>query len=326
MSQAATPLSVRVAHKQAEADGICSLVLESLSGEPLPGFSAGAHLDIHLPNDLVRQYSLCNAPTGDAPAASYHIAVLRDPASRGGSLAVHERVQVGDTLRISAPKNHFPLSTTAPHHLLLAGGIGVTPMLAMVEQLAAQGGSFELHYSSRSPQRTAFVARLAQAPYTARVHHHYDDGAAAQKLDLNALLTQAPAGSHLYVCGPQGYMDAVLGGARTLGWAEDRLHHEFFGAAPAAASGDGPFQLELARSARVITVAADQTALQALLAAGVDVPLSCEQGVCGTCLTTVLAGTPDHRDHYLTPDEQTANDQFLPCCSRSRSPKLVLDL
>ncbi len=322
MSSPATPLLVRVLRKQAEAEGIASLLLAPLSGD-LPPHAAGAHIDVHLPNGLVRQYSLCNGP-GDE--GHYRIAVLRDAASRGGSQAVHEQVHEGDELQISAPRNHFPLAEGAPHHLLMAGGIGITPLLAMAESLTLQGADFDLHYASRTRSRTAFLNRIAASPYTHRVHLHLDDGPAEQRLDIAALLQTAPQGTHLYVCGPQGYMDAVLGTARGLGWPEDRLHFEFFGAAPVASANDGSFEVELAQSGRVIPIAAEQTTLQALLDAGVDIPMSCEQGVCGTCLTRVISGTPDHRDHYLTPDEQAANDQFLPCCSRSRSARLVLDL
>jgi vanillate monooxygenase ferredoxin subunit len=322
MSEPQTPLTVRVVRKRREALDICSLELVAEQGH-LPAFTAGAHLDVHLPNGLVRQYSLCNPP---ADRDRYLIAVLRDAASRGGSQAVHEAVAEGSTLQISAPKNHFPLSEAAQHHLLMAGGIGITPMLAMAETLSASGQSFELHYATRSRERTAFIDRIAAAPYASRVTHHLDDGEAAQKLHIATTLGNAPKDAHLYVCGPQGFMDAVLGAARSSGWPEDRLHYEFFGAAPVDTSGDGSFEVEIASSGRIIPVLPEQTTLQALQAAGLDIPMSCEQGVCGTCLTGVKSGTPDHRDHYLTPEEQAANDQFLPCCSRAKSARLVLDL
>jgi vanillate monooxygenase ferredoxin subunit len=324
MSEPQTPLTVRVAHKRREALDICSLELVPVTEHShLPAFTAGAHLDVHLPNGLVRQYSLCNPP---AQSDRYLIAVLRDAASRGGSQAVHDAVAAGSTLQVSVPKNHFPLAEVAPHHLLLAGGIGITPMLAMAETLSVSGQSFELHHATRSRERTAFMDRLAAAPYASRVTHHFDDGEPAQRLDIATTLGSAPKDAHLYVCGPQGFMDAVLGAARSSGWPEVRLHYEFFGAAPVDTSGDGSFEVEIASSGRVIPVKADQTALAALIDAGVDVPMSCEQGVCGTCLTGVKSGTPDHRDHYLTPEEQAANDQFLPCCSRAKSARLVLDL
>lgn len=316
-------LRVRVAVRRDEALDICSLDLVPVDGSALPGFSAGAHIDVHLPGGLVRQYSLCNPP---GETQRYRIAVLRDAASRGGSATVHDQLQVGTVLDIGTPRNLFELDPAAPHHLLLAGGIGITPLLAMAEQLAAQGGAFTLHHATRSRERTPFVAQLASAPYADRVHHHFDDGPATQKLDLAATLRSAPADSHLYVCGPTGFMEAVLAEGRAQGWDEARLHREYFAAAPTGTAGDGGFELELASSGRVIPVAADQTALAALLAAGLDIPMSCEQGVCGTCLTGVKSGVPDHRDQYLTPEERAANNQFLPCCSRASSARLVLDL
>ena len=316
-------IRVRVAARQDEALDICSLDLVPVDGSALPAFSAGAHIDVHLPGGLVRQYSLCNPP---GETHRYRIAVLRDAASRGGSATVHDQLQVGTVLDIGTPRNLFELAPSAPHHLLLAGGIGITPLLAMAEQLGAQGGGFTLHHATRSRERTPFVAQLASAPYADRVHHHFDDGPAMQKLDLAATLRSAPAGSHLYVCGPTGFMEAVLAEGRAQGWDEARLHREYFAAAPTGTAGDGGFELELASSGRVIPVAADQTALAALLAAGLDIPMSCEQGVCGTCLTGVKSGVPDHRDQYLTPEERAANNQFLPCCSRASSARLVLDL
>jgi vanillate monooxygenase ferredoxin subunit len=320
---ALSTLTVRVTRKVAEAEDICSFELASADGAPLPAFSAGSHVDVQLPGGLTRQYSLCNDP---AESHRYLIGVLRDPASRGGSQAMHDAVKEGDTLQISPPKNHFALAHEARRHLLLAGGIGVTPILCMAERLARSGGAFEMHYCTRSRGRTAFHDRIASSAFAASVQFHFDDGEAAQKLDLPALLGTPRAGEHVYVCGPKGFMDAVLGTARTAGWPEAQLHYEFFGADVAPAAGDGAFEVQLSSSGRVISVAADQTVVKALEAAGIIVPTSCEQGVCGTCLTRVLEGECDHKDLYLTPEEQTANDQFLPCCSRAKSTRLVLDL
>jgi vanillate monooxygenase ferredoxin subunit len=316
-------IHVRVAARRVEALDICSLDLVPVDGTTLPAFTAGAHIDVHLPNGLVRQYSLCNPP---GETHRYQIAVLRDPASRGGSQAVHDSLAEGSTLTIGAPRNLFELSTTASRHLLLAGGIGITPMLAMAERLSNQGECFELHHCTRSRERTPFLERVAASAYARHSHHHFDDGDAAQKLDIAATLRRAPEGTHLYVCGPTGFMDAVLAAGRAAGWPEERLHREYFAAAPVDHSHDGSFELEIASSGRVIPVRADQSALDALLAAGLDIPMSCEQGVCGTCLTGVKAGTPDHHDQYLTPEERAANNQFLPCCSRATSARLVLDL
>jgi vanillate O-demethylase ferredoxin subunit len=324
MSTANATLCVRVARKSEEATDICSLELVSKEGSPLPGFSAGSHVDVHLPGGVVRQYSLCNDP---AETHRYLIAVLRDPASRGGSVAVHDAVKEGDELLISAPKNHFALAHEAKRSLLLAGGIGVTPILCMAERLAVMGAEFEMHYATRSRDRTAFVDRIQGSAFAGKVQLHFDDGPPEQRLDLAALLGTPQPGTHLYVCGPKGFMDAVLGTARGAGWGEAQLHWEFFAGGDATPhADDGSFEVQLASSGRVITIAPDKTVTQALAEAGVEILVSCEQGVCGTCLTRVLEGTPDHRDVYLTPEEQAANDQFTPCCSRAKSGRLVLDL
>ncbi|MBL8351969.1 MAG: oxidoreductase [Burkholderiaceae bacterium] len=323
MSAAMPLLQVVVTRKTVEALDICSFELAAADGHPLPAFSAGAHVDVLLPGGLTRQYSLCNDP---AETHRYQLGVLRDAASRGGSKAMHDLVQEGQTLQISAPKNHFPLAHGARRSLLLAGGIGITPILCMAERLAITGAAFELHHCTRSRERTPFVERIRGSSFAARTHWHFDDGDAAQKLDIGALLALPREGEHVYVCGPKGFMDAVLGAARGAGWPEAQLHYEFFGAAPVASDGDAAFEVQLASSGRVVVVPPGQSVVKALAAAGVEVLTSCEQGVCGTCLTRVLEGQPDHRDQYLTPEEQAACDQFLPCCSRARSARLVLDL
>nr|WP_315237664.1 PDR/VanB family oxidoreductase [uncultured Albidiferax sp.] len=316
-------ISVRVARKSQEALDICSYELVATDGAALPGFSAGSHVDVHLPGGLTRQYSLCN----DASETHrYLIGVLLDPASRGGSQAMHDTVQEGDVLQISAPKNHFPLAHAASRSLLLAGGIGITPILCMAERLAASAAPFEMHYCSRSQERTAFLERIRASGFASQVHFHFDDGASVQKLSLPDLLAEPQPGVHLYVCGPKGFMDAVLQTARASGWPEAQLHYEFFSAEVVKSDDDASFDVKLASSGRVVRIAADQTVAKALALAGVEIPMSCEQGVCGTCLTRVLEGEPDHKDMYLTPEEQAANDQFTPCCSRSKSALLVLDL
>lgn len=317
-------LAVRVARKVPLAERICAVELVAADGGALPAFDAGAHVDVHLPGGWVRPYSLCNSP-GDTER--YRLGVLHDSASRGGSRALHEQVQEGQTLRISPPRNHFPLVADAPASLLVAGGIGITPLLAMAEQLGASGAAFTLHYAARSRRHAAFLDELARAPHAGRVRLHFDDEA-GRPLDVAGVLADAPAGSHLYVCGPHGLIEATLAAARALGWDGSRLHHECFAppAVAAGARGDTAFEVQLASSGRVVVVPPGQSIVQALAGAGVDVMTSCEQGVCGTCLTTVLAGEPDHRDAYLTPEERAANDRMLPCCSRARSPRLVLDL
>lgn len=305
-----------------EAEGILGLELVAADGAPLPPFEAGAHIDLHLPNGLIRQYSLCNDPREQH---RYRIAVLRDAASRGGSQAVHELLRIGQRLSISAPRNLFALDEQAPRSLLLAGGIGITPLLSMAWRLHALGADFALHQCVRSGKLAAFAERLAAAPFAARTHLHRDDGDAAQKLDLPALLAAEPPSSQLYVCGPNGFMEYVLDSARAQGWAEERLHREYF-AAPEAESGGGAFTLRIASSGLELQVPEDRSALEVLEEAGFDIPVSCGQGICGTCLTRVVDGQPEHRDLFLSDEEKARNDQFTPCCSRSRSACLVVDL
>jgi vanillate O-demethylase ferredoxin subunit len=316
-------LRVRVARKRTEAADICSFELASIDGHPLPSFSAGSHIDVRVANGITRQYSLCNDPK---ETHRYLIGVLKDANSRGGSRHMHEAIQEGDVLEISQPKNHFALAHEARSSLLLAGGIGVTPILCMAERLAAIGADFEMHYCTRSRERTAFADRIERASFASKVSFHFGDEGTSQRLDLAELLRIPKPSTHIYACGPKGFMDAVLETARDAGWPESQLHYEFFGADVPKSEKDGSFEVQLASSGRIVVVGKDQTVVQALAAAGVEVAVSCEQGVCGTCLTRVIDGTPEHRDMYLTPEEQARNDQFTPCCSRAKSARLVLDL
>ena len=323
MAIAETQLTVRVSRKMIEAEGIVGFELVSPDGAPLPTFDAGAHLDVHVPGDLVRQYSLCNPP---GETHHYHIGVLRDPAGRGGSAAMHDQVDTGSTLQISLPKNHFPLHEEATRSLLFAGGIGITPIIAMAERLGAISAPFALHYCTRSPSRTAYAVRLRSAKFANNVHFHFDDGPPEQKLDMVAELKAPHPGIHLYVCGPKGFMDAVLATARDAGWTESHIHFEYFAGVEVHTSNDRHFDVVIKSSGRVIRVEAAQAVTKALAAQGIEIPTSCEQGVCGTCLTGVLEGDIDHRDLYLMEEERAKNDQFLPCCSRAKSSRLVLDL
>lgn len=315
-------ITVRVAACRQEALDILSFELVRPDGGPLPAFSAGSHIEVHLPDGLVRQYSLCNHPQ---ESHRYQIGVLRDAASRGGSHAMHE-LSEGVELQISEPRNLFPLVHEAKRSLLFAGGIGITPILCMAERLAHMGAEFELHYCAGSAERAAFVERIRQSPFSDRVHFHFDDGEGGEPLEATTALSAPEHATHLYVCGPGGFMEHVLSTARAQGWDEANLHREYFSAAPTAQTDDGSFEVQLSSSGQVLQVPADQTVAQVLEAAGVIVPLSCEQGICGTCLTRVLEGEPDHRDLFLNEAEQAANDQFTPCCSRAKSARLVLDL
>ncbi|KTT48635.1 Vanillate O-demethylase oxidoreductase [Pseudomonas oryzihabitans] len=314
-------LDVTVRKREVQGGEVVILELAARDGQALPAFTAGAHVDLHLAPDLVRQYSLCGDP-GDASV--YRLGILKDANSRGGSTQVHQRLLPGTDLRISVPRNLFPLATEASHSLLLGGGIGITPMIAMAYSLHAQGQSFELHYSGRSRERCAFVEELQAAPFAARVFTHFDDEDAERRLDLNAVLREAPADSHLYTCGPSGFMDWVIAGARAQGYAESRIHREYF-QAEANTEGAG-FEVVANRSGKTVQVQEGQSIVAALGAAGIKVEVSCEQGICGTCLCDVLEGEPDHRDVYLTDEEKQSNEQIVLCCSRARGKRLVLDI
>lgn len=316
-------LSVRVVRKLTEALDVCLLELASEDGAPLPEFAPGAHVDVHLGDRLCRQYSLC---TTHGMPRSYQIAVLREPRSRGGSQAVHDRIGVGDVLRIGRPRNLFPLSENDQPALLFAGGIGITPILCMAEFLAARNRRFALHYCGRTAERMAFRDRLLASGFSDRVHIHTDDGPADQRLDLAALLDATPRATHLYVCGPSGFIDAVVAEANQRGWDPGCVHVERFAADTAGQDSDTEFEVRLASTGQQFTVGADETVVEALARHGVTLETSCEQGICGTCLTQVVDGIPDHRDCYLSDREKSLNDQFLPCCSRAKSRLLVLKI
>jgi len=315
-------IDVKVVRKIREAEDIVSFELARFDGGALPPFSAGAHIDVHADDGVVRQYSLCNDPQ---ETHRYLIGVLRDPTSRGGSIAMHERVNEGDVIRISEPKNHFPL-VPAKRTLLFAGGIGVTPILCMAERLANTGADFEMYYCTRSRERTAFFDRIRKSSYVQRVHFHFDDGSVEMKLNLPMLLSRPDEGAHLYVCGPAGFIEYVTSTAKQNGWQSKNVHLEYFGAQPQDTSGDSEFEVRIASSGKRFMVPIDKTVVRVLEENGIGIPISCEQGVCGTCVTRVLDGTPDHRDVYFTDEERAKNDQFTPCCSRAKSRMLVLDL
>jgi vanillate O-demethylase ferredoxin subunit len=315
-------LSVKVINKVKEADDIVSFELASADGCALPPFSAGSHIDVRIGNSLIRQYSLCNAPT---ERHRYLIAVLRDPHSRGGSKAMHDTVCVGDVLQISAPKNHFPL-VHGKRSLLFAGGIGVTPILCMAERLAQIRADFTMHYCTRSIERTAFLSRIGASSFADRIQHHFDAGPAEQKLDLPAVLATPDPGTHLYICGPGGFIEHVVDTAKHQGWPGHQIHLEYFGVTAPATAADAEFAVKIASTGKLYTIAANKTVTEVLRAHGMDIPVSCEQGVCGTCITRVLDGMPDHRDVYFTEEEHARNDQFTPCCSRAKSQTLMLDL
>ena len=314
-------LQLRVAAKRVCAQGIVALDLVSPDGAELPAFTAGSHLDLFLPGGLTRQYSLCNDPN---ERHRYALGVLREPGGRGGSAYVHDRLESGDLVEASRPRNAFALDETVPFSLLLAGGIGVTPILAMAHRLSALGHDFEFHYCARSAERMAFRNEIEASPFAARMRFHLDDGPAGQRLDLDRLLDGRPKGAHLYACGPSGFLDAVVSRAGAA-WPQEAIHREYFAnAAPKPTSGDQPFTVRLARDGRSFEVARGRSIVEVLSENGIVIPVSCAQGICGTCVTRVMSGEPDHRDLVLT-DRQRADHMTL-CCSRARSAELVLDL
>ncbi|HEY0834742.1 MAG TPA: PDR/VanB family oxidoreductase [Azospirillum sp.] len=315
-----TVIDVVVAGREDQAAGVAVFELARPDGGPLPAFEAGAHIDVHIADGLVRQYSLCNAP---GRTDRYRIGVLDDPKSRGGSRTIHRDFAVGTAVRISAPRNHFPLDTGAGKSVLVGGGIGVTPMLAMAYALRAAGKPFEMHYCSRSRDCAGFLDELAAA-FPEQLHLHFDDGDAAQRFDPKACLGGQPADAHVYVCGPSGFMDWVIAQAKAAGWDGGRIHFEYFNAD--VDTHGAAFEVLAARSGVTLQVAEDQTILDALAKAGIKVKKSCEQGVCGTCICDVIEGTPDHKDKFLNDDERADNDQIVVCCSRSKSARLVLDI
>jgi vanillate monooxygenase ferredoxin subunit len=316
-------LMVKVVKKVVESTDICTFELADPAGAMLPAFSAGSHIDVHIRRNLVRQYSLCNDPR---ETHRYLIGVLRDANSRGGSRAMHDDIREGDLIEISESKNHFALAHSAGRSLLFAGGIGITPILCMAERLSNIGADFQMHYCARSLDRTAFVNRIKQSVYSSRVTFHLDDGPPEQRLDLPVLLASPLPDTHMYVCGPTGFMDVVIATAAQTGWADEHVHREYFAAAPQESSNNSTFDVKIASTGKVFHIPADKSVVAALAECGVQIPTSCEQGVCGTCITRLIEGDPEHRDKFFTKEEQARNDQFTPCCSRAKSATLVLDL
>jgi len=313
-------MTVVVGGKVLEAEGIYSFRLKAPNDEILPEFTAGSHIDVEVLPGLIRQYSLCNDPQ---QSNEYEIAVLLVEASRGGSKGMHQ-MEAGDSVRISVPRNNFKLTLTSGRSILVAGGIGVTPILAMAEELAAQSRPFDLHFCARSLGRAAFVKRLSEKSYAKSLNLYFDsDGS---KIDLEAIARERGPDDHMYVCGPSGFMDYILGASERLGWSKDRLHKEYFSAPAAVTEESGAFNVKLASSGNVFQIPKDKTVVQVLAENGIEIPVSCEQGICGTCITRVLSGTIDHRDFILTDAEKQRNDQFTPCCSRANCQLLELDL
>ena len=310
-------LRLRVKSATWEAPGVLSYELRPLEGGDLPPFTAGAHIDLTLPNGLVRSYSLVNP---QSERDRYVIAVQMDRASRGGSKWLHENLRAGDIVTANGPRNNFALDETAEKSILLAGGIGITPILSMIDRLSALGRDWELVYCSRKRASTAFLEALEMNP---RVRFNFDEEPGGKILDVAALVKAAPANAHLYCCVPLPMLEAFEQATKDL--ARNRVHVEYF-AAKEPPAVEGGFKVVLAKSGRELTVPPGKTILEALCDAGLEIPHSCTEGICGTCETKVLEGVPDHRDRILTESERAANKTMFICCSGSRSAKLVLDL
>ncbi len=314
-----TPLVLTVAERLDDRGDIMRLTLTA--DGPLPEVTAGAHIDLLVDTPegpLWRQYSLAGDPTD---RSAWRLGILRDPASRGGSIALHQLVKAGEKVHVEGPRNHFALDHSAQKTVLFGGGIGVTPMLAMAWELHAKGAEFTLHYCTRSADRMAFADLIETAPFKDRIVVHHDDSA---PLDLQAALPAPDAGTHIYVCGPAGYMDWVIQTAENAGHRQKNVHREYF-SADVDASGE-TFEVVAAQSGITVTVGPDETIAKALAREGVKIEVKCEEGICGTCVTGVLEGEIDHRDQFLTEEEREESEMICACCSRACSVRLVLDI
>ncbi len=322
MNAAERLMQVRIKRISYEAEGINSYEFVALGGGNLTPFAAGSHIDLHLSNGMVRSYSLVN---DQSEQNRYVVAVNKDPASRGGSSFIHETLRAGDVVSISQPKNNFVLEENASHSVLIAGGIGVTPLLSMIRRLDALQRSWELYYATRTRAAAAFLDELNAfgSGALAKLHLHFDQELSGRMLDLFAIVECAPADAHFYCCGPVAMLDAFE--AATAQRPSDRVHVEYFQAREPSAV-EGGFEVTLARSNRTIAVEAGKTILDALLDAGISATYACAEGVCGTCETRVLEGIPDHRDQFLSKEEQAANKTIMICCSGAKSRTLVLDI
>lgn len=317
-------MMLRVRSITYEAEGILSFELVDPSGGSLPRFDAGAHVEVGVPGEaLKRRYSLCGSPSD---TRGWRIAVLKAANSRGGSRALHEKVRAGDLIEVKGPYNFFPLHENAGRTVLLAGGIGVTPLLPMLERLHVAGQNVEFHYCTQTPERTAFIKRLEPFIAAGIAHIHHDGGDPGNRIDIAQLLKDVRADTHLYYCGPAGFMESVR---RASGhWPEGTVHFEFFGAEPVPATvlrraSVGGVEVRLVRSGRTIIMQPTQTMLQALRDAGIACESSCEAGLCGTCKVGFTGGPPEHNDLILSDEERAS--QVVICCAHAVAP-LSLDI
>ena len=321
MSNALTNPQLRVQAIRWQAQGVCSYELTDPSGAPLPEVEAGAHVDVHLSGGLVRSYSLAGDPKD---STHWLLGVLREAKSKGGSIAMHDQVRVGDLIEVGPVRNAFALSNQAHHSVLLAGGIGITPLKAMAHTLSASGASFELHYCARSPNHAAFVKELKTIAPAGRLHFHFDEGDPGKGLNIQAMLQDHQPGTHVYYCGPAGFMSACS--EATSHWPKDAVHCEHFKAPEVAPPDmpDGAFEVHLVKSGVTIQVGPDQTIVRAIELTGRRVSTSCLSGLCGACKVGYVDGEVDHRDYILNDEERT--HCLTVCVSRAKGKSLSLNL
>ncbi|WP_322101920.1 PDR/VanB family oxidoreductase [Paraburkholderia sp. J41] len=293
---------------------------ETVDGTTFPVFEPGSHVDLHITSSLIRQYSSCGRPDD----RRLRLAIKLEAESRGGSRHAHRELCVGDNLTVSQPRNNFEIAWSASHHILLAGGIGITPMLSMAYRMVKEHASFELHYFCRSAEHAVFADEITQAfGERARIYFANSDAVAET---IEHVIATSRAGAHVYVCGPVGMIDLVAEKAGRL-LPPEAFHHELFAArGEANDEADRPFNVVLARTGTTLTVPPGKSIAQVLRENGVDVPVSCEQGVCGTCLTGVIEGVPDHRDEVLSDTARASCSMIALCVSRSLTDELILDL
>jgi vanillate O-demethylase ferredoxin subunit len=313
-------MPVRVLSRLMTTPSTVALTLGALDGSPLPAFTAGAHVDVRLAEGLTRPYSLCGDP---ADQQSYTLAILLPAVSRGGAAAAHA-VAEGAILHISRPRNNFPLDEGAAHSILIGGGIGITPLLAMAWRLTALGQPFALHYAVRSEAQAALLPEITVAPFAQALRLHVSSGAGG-RLQVGRDLPSPEAGTRIYLCGPSGFMDAIDADLLAAGWRPGQITRERF-ATEAVETGGESFTVSVASTGARYEVGPGETIAQVLTRHGVELALSCEQGMCGTCLVGVLEGVPDHRDAYQTAKEKAANAMIALCCSRAQTAHLLLDL
>ena len=312
-------IPVQITRAEKIAEGIHLFEMRRKDGGDLPAFTAGSHINLRVPNGLVRKYSLCSDP---ADRSHYRVAIKREDNGRGGSVYLIDNTKGGDEWMISAPDNAFALPQRGDNFIFIAGGIGITPFIAMIHALKDDPAKkFKLYYCSRTPEMTAFREELSAPEFKGKVVIHYDNGDPSKGLDLWPIVEERKNREHVYCCGPRGLMEAVRDA--TGHWTPTSIHFEAFSEADARRADDQPFKVKLNSTGEVIDVPAGTTILEAMRANGKDVPSSCESGTCGTCRTKLLEGEADHRDLVLT--EKERDSQIMICVSRAKTPDITID-